>query len=146
MDAEAAHAPAPVAVTDIRVRADRLVLTVQLAEGAPRETTSELADALVSAVPTLPAHACVNDRGSTFGAVLAKTPLPHVLEHLIIDAQARAAAPATPTFVGTTTWLSREAGIARVEVSYIDDLVALASVKQALATLNGIIRKHMPAF
>ena len=134
-------APAPVAVTDIRVRRDRLVLTVALAGGTPRETTPELAKALVNAVSTLPEHACVNDCGPTFGAVLASTSLPHVLEHLIIDVQARASAPATPTFVGTTTWLDRSASIARVEVSYTDDLIALAAVKQALATLNGILKE-----
>ena len=130
---------APVSVSNIVVRRDRLVLTVTLAEYTPRETTPEMAEALVAAIPTLPAHACVNESGRTFGAVLASTSLPHVLEHLIIDAQARASAPATPTFVGTTTWLDRDAGVARVEVSYADDLVALAAVKQALATLNGVL-------
>ena len=128
-----------VSVSNIVVRRDRLVLTVELAEGAPCETNPELAKALVSAVPSLPAHACVNDCGTTFGAVLASTSLPHVLEHLIIDAQVRASAPAAPTFVGTTTWLDRDAGLARVEVSYTDDLVALAAVKQALATLNSLL-------
>lgn len=130
---------APVAVTGIRVRRDRMVLTVRLGPDVPRETTPELANALASAVPTLPAHACVNDRGSTFGAVIAATSLPHALEHLIIDAQVRASAPASPTFVGTTTWLDREAGLARIEISYLDDIVALAAVKRALSILNDII-------
>ena len=132
---------APVSVSTILVRRDRLVLTVALAADAPRETTSEMAAALVAAVPTLPAHACVNENGPTFGAVLASTSLPHVLEHLIIDAQVRASAPAMPTFVGTTTWLDRNAGVARVEVSYTDDLVALAAVKQALSTLNAVVSR-----
>ena len=136
---DAARNPASVSVTDIRVRADRVILSVQLSPEAPRETTPELARALDDAVPTLSLHACVNDVGPTFGAVLGHTSLAHVLEHLIIDAQVRASAPAAPTFVGTTVWTSRDAGTARVEVSYTDDLVALAAVKQALATLNGVL-------
>ena len=129
----------PVAVSDIAVRTDRLVLTVCLRDGTPRETTPELAAALVRAVPSLPAHACVNDIGPTFAEVIAHTSIPHVLEHLIIDAQVRASAPASPTIVGTTVWLSRGGGRARVEVSYRDDLVALAAVKDALALLNGLL-------
>lgn len=132
-----------VAVTDIAVRTDRLVLTVRLASETPRETTPAMARALTAAVPTLPHHACVNDKGATFGAVLDATAVPHVLEHLIIDAQARASVPAAPTFVGTTTWIDRAAGVARVEVSYRDDLIALAAVKDALATLNDVL--HVPS-
>lgn len=133
-----AAAPA-VAVSDISVRTDRLVLTVRLREDAPRETTPELAAALVRAVPSLTAHACVNEVGPTFAAVISHTSIPHALEHLIIDAQVRASAPAAPTFVGTTVWISRASGTARVEVSYTDDLVALAAVKEALALLNGLL-------
>ena len=138
-----AASAAPVTVTDIAVRADRLVLAVVLTTATPRETTPELAKALVRAVPSLPAHACVNGHGATFGAVLDDTSIPHVLEHLIIDAQVRAAARSGEAgrgaFVGTTCWVDRQAGRARVEVSYADDLVALAAVKQALATLNGVL-------
>lgn len=126
-----------VRVTDIRVRPDRLVLTVQCAPGV-RATTPALAKALVAAAPTLPAHACVNECGPTFGAVLGRTSVPHVLEHLIIDAQARAVGEGA-TFVGTTTWLDEAAGTARVEVSYTDDLMALAAVKRALSLLNGLL-------
>lgn len=135
---------APVSVSAITVRTDRLVLAVEVAPDAPRYATPALAAALVRAVPTLPLHACVNERGSTFGAVLAETSLPHVLEHLIIDAQTRAARDAaTPaagaTFVGFTTWTDEPAGRARIEVSYQDDLAALAAVRQALATLNAAL-------
>ena len=125
----------PVRVTDSRVRADRLIITGACAEGA-RRTTPGLAKALVDAVPTLPAHACVNDRGPTFGAVLADTSVPHVLEHLIIDAQARAG---EGTFVGNTAWVDEDVGIARIEVSYADDLAALSAVKGALGVLNGVL-------
>ncbi len=130
-----------VTVAAITVRADRLVLKVQLAPDASRNTSPALAAALTAAVPTLPLHACVNQRGSTFGAVLADTSLPHVLEHLIIDAQTRAAAARGArdvSFVGTTVWTDEAAGLARVEVSYVDDVEALAAVSRATQTLNAI--------
>ena len=133
----------PIRVTDIRVRPDRLVIIAACADGV-RRTTPALANALTAAIPTLPAHACVNDRGPTFGAVLADTSVPHVLEHLVIDAQARASADGA-TFVGTTVWTDETAGTARIEVSYADDLVALGAVKQALATLNAALSWIAPA-
>lgn len=114
-------------------------------------------------------HTCVhgddpaaNPDNPTFGAVIENTSLPHVLEHLIIDEQVRNAetprpnsAPVTPsdpaalapspapftdaTFVGTTEWLDEAAGLARVEVNFTDDLVALRALRSALAFLNGIL-------
>ena len=40
--------------------------------------------------------------------------------------------------VGTSEWLDRKAGTARVEVSYSDDLVALAAFKTAEEFLNNM--------
>ncbi len=96
-------------------------------------------------VPTLARHACVNERGTVFAAVMDCTPLPHLLEHLVVDLQVRAesgqwftlpgaAAEAPPSMadatcdrpiVGTSEWLDEAAGIARIDVSFADDLVAL---------------------
>ena len=130
----------PVTVTHITVKADRLHLTVQLAPDAPRAMSPELAACVVAAVPTLPHHACVNDAGPALGAVLETTSVPHVLEHLIIDAQAHAALPATPAFVGTTSWRDEAAGLADIQVSYEDDIQALAAINRALVTLNAILQ------
>ena len=64
--------------------------------------------------------------------------MPHVLEHLVIELQTRASDDSQAMFVGTTEWVDEAAGIARVQVSYLDDLQALRSLSEALDILNGI--------
>lgn len=116
----------------------RLTLLVRLAPDFPRTTDAAMARRILAARPTLAYHTCVNAQGPTFGDVIANTPLPHVLEHVIIDEQTRDAATLTDaTFVGTTEWLDEEAGLARVEVNFADDLVALRAVRNALTFVNG---------
>ena len=130
--------PAPIAVERITVKKDRMALLVRLSPACPRVTDDALARRLLAAVPTLARHSCVNDVGPIFGCVIASTSLPHVFEHLVIDAQVRACASFTDiTFVGTTEWLDERAGLARVEVNFADDLIALRAVNDALAYLNG---------
>ena len=86
--------PAPVppalAIERLTVRTGRIVCDVVLSPTCPRLTTPELAARVRAQFPTLPRHACVNDRGPTFAAVMDRTPLPHLLEHLVIDLQTRA--------------------------------------------------------
>ena len=57
---------------------------------------------------------------------------------LAIELQTRATDNPQATFVGTTEWVDEAAGIARVQVSYLDDLQALRSLSEALDILNGI--------
>ena len=112
-------------------------MLVRLAPGAPRRTDAALAARAAAAFPDLPRHACVNDRGSTFSAVMDDTPLPHLLEHLVISLMLRDdATPAHAVHVGTTEWLNEAEGLARVEVTYTDDLVALRALRDATAFLN----------
>ena len=118
------------------VRADRIVCDVSLATDAPRMTTPALAKRVCSAFPQLPHHACVNEKGSTFGAVMDHTSLPHLLEHLVIDEQVRALPDSQATFVGTTEWTDVAAGRARIEVSFTDDLVALRAFRDATRFIN----------
>ena len=40
------------------------------------------------------------------------------------------------TYVGTTQWLDEQRGLARVEVNFTDDLVALRAFKDALCAIN----------
>ena len=76
----------------------------------------------------------------SFAEVLARTSLPHALEHLVIDLQAANPACASDaTFVGTTEWLSKRDGLARVTVNFTDDLIALGALKDALALLEGTV-------
>ena len=137
------------AIERVAVRDDRLSILVRVTPAEARYTTPALAQRLIAARPTLPHHTCINDQGSTFACVMDHTPLPHALEHAIIDEQVRLTAavspPATRTadvaadapFLGTTEWLDEREGLARVEVSFQDDLLAL----RALHTATALIRE-----
>lgn len=146
-----------VRITRLAVRGGRIVCDVAIAHDAPRESTPQLAAYLAAQLPSLPDHACVNEHGTTFGTVMSATPLPHVLEHLVIDLQVRsedrlahaaseakcAAAGANEpasTYVGTSEWIDEAAGTACVEVSFADDLVALRAFRDAAAILNDALR------
>ncbi len=127
----------PVSVERISVKQDRISLLVRLAPDAARTVSPCLAQQAQSAFPGLGSHACVNDFGPTFGHALAHTSVPHLLEHLIIHGQASCAStPERVALVGTTEWLDERRGLARIEVNYADDLVALSALKEALAFLN----------
>lgn len=132
----------PLTVERISVRKDRISLQVRMAPKAPRMTDARLARYALAKYPTLADHSCLNDRGSCFACVIAETSVPHLLEHLIIEEQVRD--PQTrddARCVGTTEWLDELEGLARVEVNFADDLIALRAVRDAAAFLNrGLVR------
>lgn len=116
---------------------DRMALLVRVPEGPSGCLGREAADRLCAVRPCLARHACLNAEGAPFGDILPRTSLPHVLEHLVIDFQAQADGGERPfTFVGTTEWLNEREGLARVEVNFTDDLIALEALKRALELLN----------
>lgn len=117
----------------------RLVCDVRLAPGAPRFTTPELARRAAREFPHLAHHACVNDKGASFGAVMGETPLPHLLEHLVIELQTCRSQAESAVFAGTTDWLDETAGTARVQVSFTDDLMALRAFGDAVEALNRLV-------
>lgn len=120
----------------------RIGCDVALAPHAPRTTTPALAAHVRAVFPDLPSHACVNGVGDTFGVVMEATPLPHMLEHLVIDLQTRAApAGSRPdvAYVGVTRWTDESAGRAHIEVSFTDDLVALRAFRDAARFLNAAV-------
>lgn len=149
---------APLAVERVMVQRDRILVLVRVAGGPAAHLTEAQRDYLLAARPRLARHACINAQGRPFGAIMAETSLPHVLEHLIIDFQAELSrapappesaaprpAPAAPrpaaarpplTFVGTTEWLNEGEGLARIEVNFTDDLIALDALKRARALLD----------
>lgn len=133
--------PPALYVERMTVRADRLVCDIVVRPDIPRSTNSALAARVLVAYPHLPLHACVNDEGDVFGAVLDHTSLPHLLEHLVIDEQTRAASASARdvVYVGTTEWTDEFAGRARIEVSFTDDLVALRAFRHALDFLNATV-------
>ena len=128
----------------IVVKRDRLVCDVRVAPGFSREVTPRLAAAVRTRFPQIEGHACVNEVGDTFGAVMDRASLPHLLEHLVIQLQAEAwerASLSNPlaspgAFVGVTEWVDREEGIARIQLGYHDDMVALAGLRDAVAFVN----------
>ena len=100
-------------------------------------TSPKLAAFVTNQYPDLPLHACVNDVGTAFGSVIEKTSIPHMLEHLVVDIQAHETdTPRAETFVGTSEWIDEEAGKARVEASFRDDLQALRAFNKAVEFLN----------
>jgi len=149
----------PVRVERMEVRRGHLVCRVAFG-AAPRITSPQLMSRVLAEVPTLARHACVNERGTAFAAVMDCTPLPHLLEHLVVDLQVRAeagqwltlpgAAPSVSPhvtgtthdrpIVGTSEWLDEAAGIARIDVSFADDLVALRAMRDSVAFLNKLLR------
>lgn len=129
-----------IAVERISFERDRMVLLVRVPDGAEAAVGPATAARLLAARPSLAFHTCLNAEDAPFADVLARTSLPHALEHLIIDFQAEnpACAPSV-TFVGTTEWLSKRDGLARVAVNFTDDLIALGALKDALALLEGTV-------
>ena len=127
-------------VDTITFRSDRMVCDVHLDPGTPTHTTPAFARDICAAFPALPLHTCVNSHGSTLGDCLERTSLPHVLEHLVIDFQV---SYDDGIFVGTTEWLDRNTGTARIEVSYRDDVEALRALQQAVSALNGVLGREM---
>ena len=130
-----ASAAAPLETRAITVRQGRLVIDVALPNPALRYCTPALADRLTGRFPDLPHHACVNGAGDTFAAVMQTTDLAHVLEHLTISYLVREAEVDDACFTGTTEWTDEAAGLARIQVSFTDDLAALRAYNQALAAL-----------
>jgi len=122
----------------LHVATDRVVATVRVGDALHANTTPELVRAAIAAHPDLPIHTCVNGMGPTFGAVMNSTPLPHLLEHVVIDLQIASCSDSDRVFTGVTRWTDRRAGRARVEVSYADDLAALRAFRDAAALINSL--------
>lgn len=119
-------------VEHVTVRPDRIVADIRIADEACVLTSEDMIDKALCRYPHLLDHACVNNRGETFGAVASRTSVAHLVEHMAIEGQARVSSGAKSLFVGKTSWANRAKLLARVEISYEDDLVALASLRAAV--------------
>ena len=122
-------------IETITVQPGRVVCEVAV-DPLRRYTDPALASALLAEHSTLRSHACVNDVGETFGDVIERTSVPHLLEHLVIDLQTRSDGRPNDTFVGTTEWVDERAGRAIVQVSFADDLVCLRAFRDAAEKIN----------
>lgn len=111
-------------------------------------STPEMASAVREAFPNIGSHACVNEVGERFSDVMDCTPLPHVLEHVAVELQARAHAEvpgaARKVFVGTTEWADAERRRARVRMNFADDLAALRALRDAAALVNELCKRAFP--
>ena len=126
----------PIGVRSVTVKHDRIVCDIEITQPERRYMNARVASAVLDAYPTLKSHACVNAVGKTLGCVLEHTSVPHVLEHLWIDLMVRDSEDPKARFVGTSEWLDEDAGLARVQVSYRDDLQALRTFNEATQFLN----------
>ncbi len=129
----------PLRALRVRVRPDRVEVEVAVAARRYAQTGPELITECLRRAPTLGQHACRNSVGPVFASVMKSTSTPHLLEHLIIDAQTRAAKDPDRVFTGTTQWSAGDGLIAQVAFSYEDDLVALDALNRSLAFLNGVL-------
>lgn len=144
MEISSAAPRLPIAVESIRVQTGRLVVTVVIDRENHRDTTAKLAAYVLALKPDLGLHPCVNDEGSTFGAVIENTSTAHMLEHLYIDAALAHAVSDSQAFTGTTAWVSKDQGKAELQLSYVDDLDGLRAFNEALNFLNQAVLICMP--
>lgn len=128
--------PQPLKAETVRVRPGRIEVGVRISARRYLQTDGALAQRCLQHAPTLGQHACRNEVGPLFGAVMANTSTPHLLEHLVVDAQTRAARKADSVFTGTTQFSAEDPLLAKLALSYEDDLVALHALKESLEFLN----------
>lgn len=133
-----------IVVEHLTVLPDRLEARVRIVDPRYRTTTPKLIERIVEQFPTLPYHTCRNEFGPTFGAVMEKTSVPHLLEHVVIDIQTHEHAQSVSrktgdekvVFTGTTQWSADDPDVAIVRVSFLDDLIALSAFKKALNSIE----------
>lgn len=125
-----------IVVRKMIVRTGRLLCDIEIADPRFRQTTPKLAAFCEGRYSDLVHHACVNEVGNSFGEVIEATSVPHLLEHITISEQVRASDGTSATFAGTTEWTDEAAGLARVQVAFKDDLVALRAFNEAVNFLN----------
>lgn len=123
-------------VTNIVVKKFRIICTVQL--NNLKYSNKVIKSSLLESMPTLASHKCKNSKGKNFAQVMDSTSLAHVLEHMIIDIQTKHTDKA---LFGTTEWIDEQSGIARIELTYTDDIVCLSAIKEATNLLNEITKR-----
>lgn len=135
--------PSPIILDRIKVESDRIVFDVSIDDPRYRRTTEIFAAAALAERPNLGEHACMNSLGPTFSAVIDDTPIPHFLEHAVIDMLVEQSSSKEDAHVGTSAWTNPRAGRARIQISMKDDLVVLASFNRALEWTNQLLEQIM---
>lgn len=130
-------------VRRIRVREGKLDLELAISLDF-LHVDERTARRVLSVLPNLARHICINERGETFGDEIVGTELAHLLEHVVVELQGQAhGAKALGVFQGHTSWAdelarTRSQGVAlmRTTVTFSNDLVALQAVKDACAIVD----------
>lgn len=135
---------APIRLVSVAVKQGRLVCELVIPDERKRFSTPRLASYVEANYPDIARHACVNKFGKQFGAVMQRTSIAHLLEHIAIDEQVRGSENDDALFVGTTEWLDEQVGRARVQLSFHDDLSALRAFNKALQFLNNAVITYLP--
>ena len=135
---------APIRLVSVAVKRGRLVCELVIPDERKRFSTPELASYVEINYPDIATHACVNESGRHFGAVMRYTSIAHLLEHIAIDEQVRDSENDDALFVGTTEWVDEQAGRARIQLSFNDDLSALKAFNKALRFLNIAVITYLP--
>lgn len=128
----------PLEIRRVKVRRGTLDLEVACDLDALHVTPAQ-AERILQLLPNLAHHVCVNDAGNeTFGTELVGTELPHLLEHVIIELQGKAARNGA-SFTGHTSWLeeldetaSDGYALMRTSVTFKNDFVALTAANDAM--------------
>ena len=134
----------PIRLVSVAVKRGRLVCELVIPDERKRFSTPELASYVEINYPDIAEHACVNESGKRFGAVMRHTSIAHLLEHIAIDEQVRDSENDDAFFVGTTEWVDEQTGRARVQLSFNDDLSALEAFNKALQFLNIAVITYLP--
>ena len=121
-------------ITNIVVKKFRIICIVKL--NSQKYSNAEIKEALLKAMPNLAFHKCKNISGDNFETVMNSTSLAHILEHMIIDIQSK---HTNEVLLGTTEWIDKSKGLAKIELSYTDDLVCLSAIQEAQNLLNKIM-------
>lgn len=121
---------------------EHLIIDEQVRDAETSRPNSARSESERLAVPAPPAAPFPPARAPSFSALSNPTsPAPAPSDPIPArPAPIPSVAPFTDvTFVGTTEWLDEAAGLARVEVNFTDDLVALRALRSALAFLNEVL-------
>lgn len=123
----------PLAIERVEVGEGTVEALVRVTDPALRSTANipGCADRLMALLPGLVRHSCDNDAGVDFTRELRDTELAHAFEHVAAELMALSGSPRT--LRGETRWNFADdgAGVYRVTLSFDDDLVALAALREA---------------
>lgn len=127
-------------VNKIDVKQNRVVVFVECKQGHTM-TDSHIASTAIAQFPNLQLHKCKNAKSVSFTDVLDNTSIPHLFEHIVIDMQISKLPSDSPVvdLFGFTQWENEQNGIARVELTFYDDLVAIECVNNAAEFINSLM-------